>query len=148
MVKVEETSIPTFVRGGSFVPMIETIQHTENYSLENFNLHYYFDESVAHSTGMLYNDDGLTPNTFEKEQYEAIHFSSKTDGKSLTIKIATVKGRNFTSKDKNVSVLIHNIKAKRILVNGQEQVYKTFAEPLQINVKTGIGPISEIKIEY
>nr|WP_294776704.1 TIM-barrel domain-containing protein [uncultured Flavobacterium sp.] len=148
MVKVEETYIPTFVRGGSFVPMIESIQHTENYSLDNFNLHYYFDESVAHSTGMLYNDDGVTPNTFEKEQYEAIHFSSKTDTKSLTIKIATVWGRNFTPKDKNISVLIHNIKAKRIFVNGQEQFYKTFAEPLQINVTIGKGPTSEIKIEY
>ncbi|MFN3967718.1 TIM-barrel domain-containing protein [Flavobacterium sp.] len=147
-VPVTETSIPTFVRGGSFVPMIETIQNTTNYSLENFNLHYYFDESVAHSTGMLYNDDGVTPNAFEKEQYEAIHFSNKTDAKSLTIKIATVSGRNFTPKNKDVSVLIHNIKAKRIFVNGQEQVYKIFAEPLQINVNVSIGPISEIKIEY
>jgi alpha-glucosidase (family GH31 glycosyl hydrolase) len=147
-VAVAETSIPTFVRGGSFVPMIETIQNTENYSLDNFNLHYYFDESVAHSTGMIYNDDGVTPDAFEKEEYEAVHFTSKTDAKSLTIKIATVKGRNFTSKNKNISVLVHNIKAKRIFVNGQEQVYKTFSEPLQINVIAGLGLISEIKIEY
>lgn len=147
-VAVAETSIPTFVRGGSFVPMIETIQNTENYSLDNFNLHYYFDESVAHSTGMIYNDDGVTPDAFEKEEYEAVHFTSKTDAKSLTIKIATVKGRNFTSKNKNVSVLVHNIKAKRIFVNGQEQVYKTFSEPLQINVIARLGLISEIKIEY
>jgi alpha-glucosidase (family GH31 glycosyl hydrolase) len=147
-VPVTETSIPTFVRGGSFVPMIETIQNTVNYSLDSFNLHYFFDESVAHSNGMVYNDDGVTPNAFEKEQYEAIHFASKTDAKSLTIKIATVSGRNFTSKSKDVSVLIHNVKAKRIFVNGQEQVYKTFAEPLQINVNVSKGPLSEIKIEY
>lgn len=149
-VKVEEDHIPTYVRGGSFIPMIETIENTSKYSLDNFNLHYYFDESVAHSNGMVYNDDGETPNTFEKEQFDAVHFSSKTDAKSLTIKIVTVSGRNFTSKEKNVAVLIHNIskKAKRIFVNGQEQVYKTFHEPLQVNVTTTKGTISEIKIEY
>ena len=150
IVKVNEDYIPTFVRGGSFIPMIETIQNTSSYSLDNFKLHYYFDESVAHSTGMLYNDDGVTPNAFEKEQYEAIHFSSNTSAKSLIIKIATVSGRNYTSKNKNVSVFIHNIsnKAKRIFVNGQEQVYKRFTEPLQVNVNAAIGPLSEIKIEY
>jgi alpha-glucosidase (family GH31 glycosyl hydrolase) len=149
-VKVNEDYIPTFVRGGSFIPMIETIQNTSNYSLDNFNLHYYFDESVAHSNGMLYNDDGMTPNAFEKEQYEAVHFSSNTSAKSLIIKIATVSGRNFTSKNKNVSVFIHNIsnKAKRIFVNGKEQVYKRFSEPLLVNVNAAIGPLSEIKIEY
>ena len=149
-VKVNEDYIPTFVRGGSFIPMIETIQNTSSYSLDNFNLHYYFDESVAHSTGMLYNDDGVTPNAFEKEQYEAVHFSSNTSAKSLIIKIATVSGRNYTSKNKNVSVFIHNIsnKAKRIFVNGQEKVYKRFSEPLLVNVNAAIGPLSEIKIEY
>lgn len=147
-IKVSDDYIPTFVRGGSFIPMIETIQNTSKYSLDSFNLHYYFDESVAHSTGMVYNDDGVTPNAFEKEQYEAVHFSSNTNTKSLTIKIATVSGRNFTSKNKNISVLIHNIKAKRIFVNGQEQIYKRFTEPLQVNVTAAIGPLSEIKIEY
>jgi alpha-glucosidase (family GH31 glycosyl hydrolase) len=149
-VKVNEDYIPTFVRGGSFIPMIDTIQNASSYSLDNFNLHYYFDESVAHSTGMLYNDDGMTPNAFEKEQYEAVHFSSNTSDKSLIIKIATVSGRNYTSKNKNVSVFIHNIsnKAKRIFVNGKEQVYKRFSEPLLVNVNAAIGPLSEIKIEY
>ena len=37
---------------------------------------------------------------------------------------------------------------KRIFVNGQEQVYKRFSEPLQVNVNAAIGPLSEIKIEY
>jgi oligosaccharide 4-alpha-D-glucosyltransferase len=62
--------------------------------------------------------------------------------------MATVTGKNFTSKDKNISVLIHNIKAKGIFVNGQEQIYKTFQEPLQVNVTLTNGTTSEIKIEY
>ena len=147
-IKVTEDYIPTFVRGGSFIPMIETIQNTSKYSLENLNLHYYFDESVTNSTGKLYNDDGKTPNAFEKGQYEMLNFTSTNNGKSLVIKLTSSVGKNFTSTDKNVSVLIHNIKAKRIFVNGQERIYKTFNEPLQINVTTTKGTTQEVKIEY
>lgn len=147
-VKVNEEYIPTFVRGGSFIPMIETIQNTSSYSLANFNLHYYFDESVTNSSGKLYNDDGATPNAFEKGQYEKLNFNSNNNNKTLVVKMSTVTGKNFTSADKNISVLIHNIKPKRIFVNGQEQVYKTFNEPLQVNVTMTKGATQEIKIEY
>ena len=146
--KVNADYIPTFVRGGSFVPMIETIQNTSQYSLDNFNLHYYFDASVANSSGKLYNDDGTTPNAFEKGQYEILNFTSNNNGKSLVIKLAATAGKNYTSTDKNVAVLIHNIKAKRIFVNGQEQIYKTFHEPLQVNVMIIKGTTQQLTIEY
>ena len=149
-IKVNEDYIPTFVRGGSFIPMIETIQNTTKYSLANLNLHYYFDESVANSSGKLYNDDGTTPNAFEKGQYEILNFTSTNNNKTLLIKLASTVGKNYTSTDKDVSVLIHNIrdKVKRIFVNGQEQVFKTFHEPLQVNVTLSKGTTQEVKIEY
>jgi len=149
-IKVNEDYIPTYVRGGSFIPMIETIQNTSKYSLENFKLHYYFDESVANSSGKLYNDDGATPNAFEKGQYEMLNFTSTNNGKTLVIKLAATVGKNYTSINKEVSVLIHNIKnkAKRIFVNGQEQIYKTFQDPLQVNVTMTKGTTQEVKIEY
>ena len=111
-------------------------------------MHYYFDESVANSSGKLYNDDGTTPNAFEKGQSEMLNFTSANNGKTLVIKLASTTGKNYTSTDKNVSVLIHNIKAKRIFVNGQEQIYKTFHEPLQVNVTMTKGTTQEVKIEY
>lgn len=147
-IKVNEDYIPTFVRGGSFIPMIETIQNTSSYSLENFNLHYYFDASVTNSSGKLYNDDGKTPNAFEKGQSEMLNFTSTNDGKSVVIKLASASGKNYAAVDKNVNVLIHNIKAKRVFVYGQEQLYKRMAEPLQVYVKMPKGTTQEIKIEY
>ena len=114
----------------------------------NFDLHFYFDPSVEKSTGKLYNDDGITPNAFEKGQYEIVNFNSTTNGKSLVIKLNAAVGKNYSAMDKNVAVLIHNIKAKRIFVNGQEQVYKTFNEPLQVNVTLTKDNSPEIKIEY
>ncbi|MGV3695684.1 TIM-barrel domain-containing protein [Flavobacterium sp.] len=148
-VKVSEEYIPTFVRAGSFIPMIDPIQNTSKYSLDYFNLNFYFDETLKSSSGKLYNDDGVTPEAFEKGKYEMLNFSSTNDGKTLVIKLSTTTGKNFTSADKYVGVLIHNIskKAKRIFVDGKEEIYKTFHEPLQVNVMMKQGT-QEIKIEY
>ena len=35
-IKTEPDHIPTFVRAGAFIPMIKTIQNTEQYSLKKF----------------------------------------------------------------------------------------------------------------
>ncbi len=147
-VKVEEDHIPVFVRGGSFIPMIKTIQNTSKYTLADFDLHFYFDETVANSTGKAYNDDGLTPNDFEKGAYEILNFNSTNKDKVLTLKLNAEIGKNYSASDKNVSLLIHNIKPKRIFVDGKEMIYKTFQEPLQVTVTWEKGKNKEIKIQY
>ena len=147
-VAVAETSIPTFVRGGSFVPMIETIQNTSKYSLDNFNLHFYFDDSVKSSTGKLYNDNGETPQAFEKGQFEILNFNSNNNGNILVLKLTANVGKNYLSTDKNVTIVVHNLKAKRIFINGQETIFKTNNESLSLPVTWKKGTSPEIKIEY
>ncbi|GAA4031642.1 glycoside hydrolase family 31 protein [Flavobacterium cheonhonense] len=147
-VVVAETSIPTFVRGGSFVPMIETIQNTSKYSLDNFNLHFYFDDSVKTSSGKLYNDNGETPQAFEKGQFEILNFNSNNNGNILVLKLTANVGKNYLSTDKNVTIVVHNLKAKRIFINGQETIFKTNNESLFLPVTWKKGTSPEIKIEY
>lgn len=147
-VAVAETSIPTFVRGGSFVPMIETIPNTSKYSLDHFNLHFYFDDTVKTSTGKVYHDNGETPQAFEKGQYELLYFNSNNNGKELMLKFTSTVGKKYSATDKNVTVLVHNIKAKRIFVNGQEAIFKTTDETLSLPVTWKKGAAPEIKIEY
>lgn len=147
-VAVAETSIPTFVRGGSFVPMIETIQNTSKYSLDNFNLHFYFDDSVKTSTGKLYNDNGESPEAFEKGQYEILNFNSNNNGNILVLKLTATVGKNYVSTDKNVTVVLHDLKAKRIYINGQETIFKTNNESLYLPLTWKKGTSPEIKIEY
>lgn len=147
-VAVAETSIPTFVRGGSFVPMIETIQNTSKYSLDNFNLHFYFDDRVKTSTGKLYNDNGESPEAFEKGQYEILNFNSNNNGNILVLKLTATVSKNYVSTDKNVTVVVHNLKAKRIYINGQETIFKTNNESLFLPVTWKKGTSPEIKIEY
>lgn len=147
-VAVTEDYIPVFVRSGAFIPMIKTIQNTTKYSLDAFDLHFYFDETVAKSSGKVYNDNGLTANAFEKGEYEILNFNSTNANKVLTLKLSTEIGKNYTSNKKEVSVIVHNIIPKRIFVNGQEQIYKTFHNPMEIPVTWEKGTNPEIKIEY
>jgi alpha-glucosidase (family GH31 glycosyl hydrolase) len=147
-VDVVEDHLPVFIRGGAFIPMIKTIPNTTKYSLDAFDLHFYFDETVANSSGKVYNDNGLTANAFEKGAYEILNFNSTTTNKVLTIKLNSEIGKNYTSTKKEVSVIVHNISPKRIFVNGQEQIYKTFHNPMEIPVTWEKGTNPELKIEY
>jgi hypothetical protein len=128
--------------------MIETIQNTTKYSLDNFNLHFYFDDSVKTSTGKLYNDNGETPQAFEKGQFEILNFNSNNNGNTLVLKLTANTGKNYTPTDKNVTIVVHKIKAKRIFINGQETIFKTNNESLFLPVTWKKGTSPEIKIEY
>ena len=66
----------------------------------------------------------------------------------MALKLNSEIGKNYTSNKKEVSVIVHNIKTKRIFVNGQEQIYKTFHNPMTIPVTWEKGTNPEIKIEY
>ncbi|WP_320018368.1 TIM-barrel domain-containing protein [Labilibaculum manganireducens] len=111
-ITTEEDHIPVFVRGGSFIPMIKGMLNSKTYSLENMELHYYHDKSVAASKGHLYNDDGVTPDAYEKGEYEILNFASKTSKSKLQIAVNTETGSNYKSVEKNINWVIHNIDKK------------------------------------
>ncbi|WP_207788129.1 glycoside hydrolase family 31 protein [Flavobacterium lotistagni] len=149
MVPVAEDHIPVFVRGGAFIPMIKTIQNTTKYSLANFDLHYYFDEKTKASSGQLYNDDGLTPNDFEKGQYELLGFKANTNEKTLNINLNTTTGKAFTATDKNVNLILHHLnKVQKVSVNGKEAVFKTNNNRLEIPVNWAKGTAVNIQIQF
>jgi oligosaccharide 4-alpha-D-glucosyltransferase len=148
-IAVSADNIPVYVRGGAFIPMIKTIQNTSKYALANFDLHFYYDEKATSSTGKLYNDDGITPNDFEKGAYEILNFSNTTANKLITVKINTVTGKSFVSEDKNITFLVHNITGKpsKVTVNGATVDFKTNGNILEIPVVLKKGLDNEIKIQ-
>ncbi len=146
-VNVLEDNIPTFVRGGSFIPMMKTIQNTSKYSLANFDLHYYFDEKTTNSSGKLYNDNGTTPNAFEKGEYEILNFNSNFKNKIVTLKLNTKIGKSFTASDKNVNLILHNIKPKSISIDGKIIPFKTNKTTIEIPISWLKSTSKEIKIQ-
>ncbi len=146
-IAVVEDHIPVFVRGGAFIPMIKTIQNSTKYTLDNFDLHFYYDAKTTKSTSQLYSDNGLTPNAFEKGEYEILNFNSIKNSKAVVIKLKSEIGKNFQSSDKNINVIIHNIKAKTISVDGKPVVFKTNKTTVILPVTWNKGFEKEIKIQ-
>ncbi len=137
-VKTKPNYIPTYVRGGSFIPMAKVVQTTDDYNLNEFEVHYFFDQSVKQSFDEVYNDDGKTPNAFEKEMYEKIKFSSKIDRSNLKIEAETLKGKNYKGADKKVKLIIHNapktLKLNSVLSTNSQPIFDADKNQLIIEV--------------
>lgn len=135
MIPLNMESIPTYVRGGAFIPSIEKIQNTEHYNLANFNLDFYLDKSVKKSIGFLYNDDGKTPNAFEKGMFEKIHFISNLKRNRFSIEIVNELGKNYDFQSKNINLTVHNVKVAPRSVKGFKYSYDSAKNLLIIKVK-------------
>jgi len=147
-VNLVEESIPTYVRAGAFIPMIKTIQNTTKYNLNKFDLHFYFDENVSESKGSLYNDDGETPNAFEKGKFEIITFESEKTSKGLEIEIEQELGGNFEFSSKEIQLIIHNISKQPKKVKGYNYRWDKETKRLIINVSLGSKTSKSIKIKF
>jgi oligosaccharide 4-alpha-D-glucosyltransferase len=104
-VNLTRENIPVYVRGGAFIPMIKTIQTTEEYSLKEFDVHFYYDEKTSQSDYTLYDDNG---NNSENENL--IYFESELEDNELEIKIHS-KDAKFNIKPSNnkITLILNNI---------------------------------------
>lgn len=118
-VKVTASQIPTYVRGGAFIPMTEVVQTTKDYTLEKFDLHYYYHPSVEESNKEIYNDNGYTREAYEKDEYEVLEFEAEASAKRIEIQAMSHIGKNFPVSTKKINLIIHNIKKKpkRVRIN-------------------------------
>jgi len=124
-VRTKENSIPTFVRAGAFIPMTKLVQTTDDYSFNNFDLHYYYDESVLVSEREFYNDDGLTNGAYDKGQYEILEFEFKKEKRGLEFEFDAEIGENYQSEEKQIKLIVHSLKKlpKRIKINGKRRMF-------------------------
>ena len=148
-ISTSQDYIPTFVRGGSFIPMIKTIQNTSKYTLENFDLHFYFDPKTTVSISKLYNDDGQTPNAFENGAFEIIEYKASVTKKFIGIKINTEVGKNYQSTTKKITFIIHNLTLapKKIQLDGKTIDFKFNKKQLQFDINLINSITKDIKIQ-
>ncbi|HEY9169372.1 MAG TPA: TIM-barrel domain-containing protein [Lutibacter sp.] len=147
LVSLNEEGIPTYVRGGAFIPRIQPIQNTDLYNLKSFDLHFYFDETIKGSEGYLYNDDGETPNAFEKGKYEILNFESEYKNNRLYIEIESKIGKNYQFSKKMINLLIHNISKKPKKVTGNIYTWDENNQTLLIPVLLNNSSVKKIKIK-
>lgn len=126
VVNVFEDRIPTFVRGGAFVPLAKPMLSTKEYNGQRFELHYYYAPSVKESKGQLYNDDGLTADAFKKGQFELLRFKSTVLDHKIKIDCIATRQESdttFQAQTKQLTLVVHNIDFKpRSIVRGGENM--------------------------
>ncbi len=156
-VEVKESSIPTFVRGGSFIPMANPIQSSKQYNQDEIVLHYYFDSSIPESEQLFYSDDGKEVNPIEKQAYEILEFESKFSGNNLEFELEFEKELNqkyseiitINSQNKSIDLVIHNVQKepKAVKVNGKKMKVKWNPDTKTLNISATINPSEELKIK-
>jgi alpha-glucosidase (family GH31 glycosyl hydrolase) len=120
-ITLNEATIPTFVRAGAFIPMAKAMQTTKDYAADNFELHYYFDWSITKSEREFYNDNGLTPNTYENDAFEELEFEAELNRTTLEFEFKVDIEANYKSSSKQIELIVHNIgkQPKRIKIDGK-----------------------------
>jgi len=115
--------IPVFVRAGAFVPMINDIANTQNYSSAQLNLHYYADDSVKNSSYQLYEDDGKTYQAQQKGLYELLNFSSEQKNQQLTFELNRELHKKYEGmpEQRVLTLTVHHWQnsVKKIIINNK-----------------------------
>ncbi|MBV6324840.1 TIM-barrel domain-containing protein [Duganella violaceipulchra] len=115
-VKLNADHVPVYVRAGAFIPMAKVVQTTRDYSTKHIDLHYYHDASVGAGAGKLYDDDGSTAQAYEQGKYELLHFASKLQGRSLSLRIESEVGKQYQRPERSIALQVHNVTAHPSLV--------------------------------
>ena len=125
-VNTVKTSIPTFVRGGAIIPIIDPVQSTDEYELNNFQLHYYFDQKVKKSQRLIYNDNGLLANAYENDQYELLKVTAQHNSNRIQMELSATKGMHFNFDKKEIELVVHNMKKapKKVLIKNDKLNYQ------------------------
>ena len=119
-VQLSNAYIPTYVRVGAFIPMVQSLQTTDTYDAKTLDIHYYHDPSVLRSERQFYNDDGTTADAYEKGMFELLNFESSFKKGKIVIIFKSDNGLNFMPNYKQINLIIHNLKTnpRRVSVNG------------------------------
>ncbi len=151
-IQTQENSIPTFVRAGAIVPMTKPIQSTDNYQLDQFELHYYFDKNVQHTQRLIYNDDGLLANAYENGHYELLKVDAKHNPKQIQIEFSATNGVQFQSTIKEINLVLYNLNKvpKKVFFNNKKinYQYNYLTKTCQLNLTWNTSNKSKIKIKF
>jgi len=148
IVTVNSENIPIYVRGGSFIPMKTSLQNMSNYSLNYFDLHYYYDESSVATIDKLFHDDGKTTNSIENNAYEIMTFTSISTSKNTILTLKTEIGKNYNAIDKIVTLKIHNCNPKSIYVDGKITYFTKENNSIMVPISWLKNTTPEIKLEF
>ena len=125
-ISVTLETIPVFAKAGSFIPMVEPVNNTKDYSSEKLTLHYYHDPSMTQSRYQMYEDDGVTRNNIEKGDFELLNFEAKSQNNQLTISFDRAgKGYDSMPAKRDMQMVVHAVNPIKKIMFGETQLDAT-----------------------
>lgn len=111
-VSLEQDHIPVFVRGGAFIPMVEPVQSTDFYSTKALSIHYYYDAKAESTAFTMYDDDGITPNAYEKGEYEILEMTATSKRGLLNILLSSEPGKFYEALNREIELVVHQLESE------------------------------------
>ncbi|WP_411893361.1 TIM-barrel domain-containing protein [Winogradskyella sp. A2] len=150
-VALNESFIPVYVRGGSFIPLAKPMQSTKEYDDSYLQVQYYYDVTVTKSQRHLYMDDGTTTNNIVNEAYQILKFDADIEDSWLDIEFESDNGKNYEAKSKTIDLTIHNLikKPKQIKI-GKDKVngtYNSENKTLTLNLNWDTNKEKQVRIK-
>ena len=132
--------------------MTQPIQSTDNYQLDQFELHYYFDKNVQHTQRLIYNDDGVLANAYENGHYELLKVDAKHNPKQIQIEFSATNGVQFQSNIKEINLVLYNLNKvpKKVFFNNKKinYQYDYLTKTCQLNLTWNTSNKSKIIIKF
>ncbi|UTA47728.1 DUF5110 domain-containing protein [Simiduia sp. 21SJ11W-1] len=130
-------TLPVLVRAGSFIPMVDAVNTTRDYSSEQLTLNYYHDASVEQAQGKMYEDDGKNPRALEAGQHELMHFTANREGSGL--KLALTHSGHYPGQPnkRRVEIVVHNLAhaPKQVTLGGAPVKFHYAPKTRQLHVE-------------
>ncbi|MCU0756376.1 MAG: DUF5110 domain-containing protein, partial [Xanthomonadales bacterium] len=101
--------IPVFARAGAFLPMIEPVERSDDYSTRALTLHHWHEPGLPESTGQLYDDDGRTFASHQGSAHEIVDFSARNRDTDTTLRFAR-RGGDYPGRpeQRRITLVLHH----------------------------------------
>jgi oligosaccharide 4-alpha-D-glucosyltransferase len=120
-------TIPVFVKEGSFIPMVQQVNTTDNYSTKKLTLKYYYNSTSSIVSYTMFIDDGSTFGSINKNKFELLTFSCKHIDDNLTAFYVTDNGGDYKAKPQSRVIRLEVIGAD----NNKKQLFTINDNKLQ-----------------
>ena len=127
--------VPLFIKAGSFIPMIPSINSTSELIQDTLLLRYYPHKSNPVSDYTMYTDDGETP---EPEEFQLLHFEGRINGTNAVIKLSK-EGDDYEGapEERFVQLQVVNIEDAPTGININGEALQMLGSREAVNKKAG-----------
>lgn len=83
------SNIPVLVKAGSFIPTVNDLQSTDDYTSEELFIQYYPDITQPSSTYTFFDDDKTNPNSLADNEYNLVYFDGLYANDNIEISLSS-----------------------------------------------------------